>query len=114
MGNFSEKVYIVGERDYRLVAFDRPVLYETNLGLRYSSIYNNRPDFAVDYNQEFNMKWLYVNNPELLKTDTCLRSQNQTMIVLVEAERSTITGNLSNCTILETAIVPIVKPYPLK
>ena len=118
MGNLTEKVYITGERDYRYITFDRPLLYATNIGLRYFTIYTTKPELVVNYDQELIVKWLYVSNPEILIDQTndpmCLRKHGNTEIVLIECDRNTITGNLSNYNVIKSKIVPIVKNYALK
>jgi hypothetical protein len=118
MGNITEKVYITGEKDHRFIAFDKPFLYETNIAIRYPTIYDIKPELVVNYEQEPNIKWLYVSNLEnsIIEDEDIftLRRLDKTIIVLIECDHNRITGNFSNCKIIESKIAPIVKLYSLK
>jgi len=115
MGNLYEKTYIVGEVDYRVIAFDRPILYGTNIGLRYPSFSTSEPSLTVNYDQNENVLWLYVSNSDAINWNGCrLRLEQKTTIITVECWRNNVTGYFSGCKIIKHDIVPITKSYAMK
>jgi hypothetical protein len=118
MGNLStyKTVYIVGEVDFRVFNFDKPLLHKTNICLRYPTIYENKPiSLQVNYEQPINLQYYYVTNPDLIRKDGFeLRKKSQTQIVMIECQLFPLIESFLPGQIIQTEIVPMTHSYAMK
>lgn len=115
MGN---TVYIAGEVDMRVFAFDKPFFVSTNLCLR-RPIFLKSPsdDFKLDYKSPLTTMWL--NAPENVLNQIYdenfrnLRMNDTVKYVVLKADENFL-GGFSNIELISQKIVPQVETYAMK
>lgn len=124
MGNvFSTRIWITGEVDYRVIKFDAPLMYKTNLCLRWPTTLTSLPDLSepiyINYLKEsspFKHVWVSsdIYNRCFEPSGFDLRTKGNTKVVLLEGDIDIITGQVNNIQLLKEEIVPIVHNYAMK
>jgi hypothetical protein len=117
----NESIYIVGEVNWGLRMFDIGPLINpwANLCLLWPTISATAPEtLNVDYDTEGrDVVWAYCPpdiNPHSLDNRFAMRDKHKVRVVLVEATRSKITGNITITNVLKSEIREQVKGYPFK
>jgi hypothetical protein len=121
MGLSSSYLYVVGEIDYRALAFDQPWFSSCNIGLRHATELKRLPDPHLDKlrlqdmvqykkKDELKIQWMMADNLDQKPEDPLMNDRNrarQCAIAVVRCQRNLLTGSLNTgCHIERVEIVP--------
>jgi len=124
MGN-THTVYVVGEVDFRVLKFDRPLLRKSNLTLRYPRVINYTSphdvekmpiELSVDYDAPLTIEHFMVPQEDCQKyclDGSQLRHEDKTRIVCLEGQYNSLYG-YTGMKVVQSKVVPITRGYAMK